>query len=299
MSVVQVSSTPVAVQNSLPVYGKTPYPSLSYSGLFAPVQNIVGFNTPTNAPGSGSVFVNLIKDTAQIVGSTTAPYMPISLSSYIPTIYQNLQSINSNLVNSISSNDLSRNYPTSVAVQEYVQSQLNGSEILTKACVVSTANATTSSDCVAISTSLTTSVIKLDETVNSYPQSSGTDIYSLFMIPVSSAQNNPRNGASKTVVCNSSFDISNTIIYIDLGPKDRFISEGKSYQYYQFTYKGDFISYIQAYNSSDTGHWEFFVTAHQSAFSNGREYTVSGSTYNYFSVSTSSELPIIAPVYNF
>jgi hypothetical protein len=224
--------------------------------------------------------------------------MPMNLSSYIPTIYQNIQSINSNLINTITAADLSRNYPTSYAVQQYVQSQLTGSQLITFACI-STDNSTTAGS-VAISNNLTNTLITLNTSQGFSTQTDNGTNYHLYMFPAISTSNSVRNGSSKTVLFNGDFtdNCGNLIPYIDLGPNDRFISQGIAYQYYQFTYKGDYISYVQVF---DSGYWKFMVTSYQSSLSNGYQYTPEGgSQYNYFAINDSSNfIPSSAPFYGY
>ena len=236
----------------------TPIPS---NGLFIPKTNIgaTAFTGDTS-----TTYSSYILDPAQIIGSVDAPYIPISQPAYTATLYQNIFNINNNLQNDISGASIdNRAYPTSFAVQAYVQSQISGCQILD-------GTLPNSSDIVN-----TTVVNTFVNTVNTnaywgeYATEGGISFVAKYTID--GADNATRVGASKQVIfhCNAFLneDTKTNLIFLDAGPTSSFIVGGVPLRYYQVTHVGDFITFIMTRNVNNDG-WEFLVTGYQSVFSN-------------------------------
>ena len=112
-----MSDASVDAMTSLPI----PLPS---NGIFDVTVNITDteFSDPSN---NNSTYSTYIIDPAKLIGTVDAPYQPVANGAYIATLYENCYNINNNLQNDISVAALdNRQYPTSYAVQKYVQSQL-------------------------------------------------------------------------------------------------------------------------------------------------------------------------------
>ena len=107
---------------------------ISGNGLF-PVNIVVpnadsSFNTPSDVPQSTSYSYPLMSP-AKLIGTGSQPYAPVALPAYISTLYNNVYNINVNLTNTLLTAAVDdRTYPTSYAVQQYVQSQIGGSQII-------------------------------------------------------------------------------------------------------------------------------------------------------------------------
>lgn len=235
-----------------------PIPS---NGLFIPKTNIpaTAFTGDTS-----TTYSSYVLDPAQVIGSVDAPYIPISQPAYTATLYQNIFNINNNLQNDISDASVdNRAYPTSFAVQAYVQSQISGTQILD-------ATLTNNSNIVN-----TTVVNTLVNTVNNTAYWGLYDIDGISnkvaKYTMDDAENATRVGASKQVIfhCNDFLneDTKTNLIFLDAGPTGRFIVGGVPLRYYQVTHVGDFISFIMTRNVANDG-WEFLVTGYQSVFSN-------------------------------
>lgn len=238
------------------------------TGIFSPVLNIVT-NTYDTQSGSSNPPYNrtLIGDSSQnLVGSVNKPYLQMALPSYIPTIYNNIYDIQTNLQDVIPITDMSdnRQYPTSLAVKNYVASQLFGSETLTPE----------PDETVTISTGLTTTALIANEETSSdnvivtnVNNGQGTTTYytTFFDIdPIDSA----RNGATKNIICLTDLIITSTKVYnmqIRLTGNKYFVASGKAYQTYSFVSQGDSLSILQFINGS--GENVFFVTSYGGVFS--------------------------------
>jgi hypothetical protein len=254
-----MSSDPTAV-TSLPV----PLPS---DGTFDVNVNITSteFSDPS---GDNSTYSRYIIDPARLIGTDDAPYQPVANGAYIATLYQNCYYINNNLQNDISAAAIdNRQYPTSYAVQKYVQSQIAGTQII---------NATNQD--IIVETTVNNTVV---ETVNTnavaytypYVDPSGNTISAdVAVYTMDNAQNDPRNGASKVVVfADPNFGGANTlqtgdVVYLYAGDNANFVYNGQELKYYQFTYLGDNLSFVMLYNSS-TSTWQWLVTNCNSVFS--------------------------------
>ena len=87
------------------------------------------FRPTTNNPSTSYSYP--LMDPANLIGTPSTPYMNVALPAYITTLYKNVYNINTNLTNDMSeaASD-NREYPTSYAVQQYVQSQIAGTQII-------------------------------------------------------------------------------------------------------------------------------------------------------------------------
>jgi hypothetical protein len=239
------------------------------TGIFSPVLNIVT-NTYDTQSGSSNPPYNrtLIGDSSQnLVGSVNKPYLQMALPSYIPTIYNNIYDIQTNLQDVIPITDMSdnRQYPTSLAVKNYVASQLFGSETLTPE----------STETFTISTGLTTTALVANEATNSgnvvstnvtnQDQTITTYYTTYFDIdPIDSA----RNGATKNIICLTDLIVTSNRVYnmqIRLTGNKYFFAAGQAYQTYSFVSQGDSLSILQFINGSDEN--VFFVTSYGGVFS--------------------------------
>jgi hypothetical protein len=255
-------------------------PAISADGFFSVITVVPNsdssFNTPNDTTKSNSYSYPLM-DPAKLIGTGSQPYMPVALPAYISTLYENVFKINNNLTNDISTsaND-DRTYPTAHAVQQYVQSQVAGSQIingnLNTYTVVTTVNNT-------LITEIPTSAQAYSYTNNIVSQP-GVKSISLFWMDTS--PDAPRIGANKTVMFaaedylrDTSGNISGNLVFLYAGDNSHFIHMGKQYSYYQFVYRGDFVQFIQAYNGLQ---WDWLVTNSMGVFSNIIKVTSGGIT---------------------
>ena len=255
-------SSEILVVSTLP----TPLPS---NGIFSVTQNIAAgtFNDPS-VNVTSTTYSNWLLNPADLIGTPAAPYAPVALPAYVSTLYQNVYNINNSLQADISApaqND--RDFPTSYAVQKYVQSQLSGCQVLNKN--------DPSNNGVVVSTSLTNTLIE-DVTSTSFrytyiyqPPGGGTATTANVSIYQMNIGVNPtRNGASKIVIYGDS-DFATTangnVTFLYAGDDSAFIVAGQRQLYYQFTFLGDFVQFVTVYDGSS---WLWLVTGYQSVFSN-------------------------------
>lgn len=206
-----------------------------------------------------------LMDPAKIVGTPSQPYIPIALPAYISTLYTNAYNANTNLQNNIeSAASDNRQYPTSFAVQNYVQSQLLGTQLI---------NGTSGNNIHIVSTSKTNTLITQTPSVaNQYLYSYNGEPGEIALFWMDTAANAPRNGASKLVMFadqnNYFYDVSgvrtNNIPFLYAGDGAYFIYMGQPFRFYQFVIVGDSISFIQAYKN---GAWSWIVTNSMGIFS--------------------------------
>jgi hypothetical protein len=257
-------SSEILVVSTLP----TPLPS---NGLFNVTQNITAgtFNDPS-VNVTSSTYSNWLLNPADLIGTPSAPYAPVALPAYVSTLYQNVYNINNSLQDDISAPAQDdRDFPTSYAVQKYVQSQLSGCQVLNKN--------DPSNNGVVVSTSLTNTLIEL-VTGNSFrytyiyqPPSggpAGTANVSIFQMDIS--LNPTRNGASKIVIYGDSefaTTSNGNVTFLYSGDESAFIVAGQRQLYYQFTFVGDFVQFVTVYDTT-TASWLWLVTGYQSVFSN-------------------------------
>ena len=260
-------------------------PVISGDGLFT-VQNVVPTTTSgLFAPGEGDISSNSysypLMNPAAIVGTETQPYMNIALPAYISTLYDNVYKINTNLKNSISTAAINnREYPTSYAVQQYVQEQIAGTQII---------NGQTGNNTYTVNTTMTNTIINTANTAAlgfSYSKSGHAGIKTIAMYWMDTSANAPRNGATKTVMFSADNylkdaegNITHNLAFLYAGDSSNFLNLGQTYKYYQFVARGDFLDFIQNYNSS-TNSWEWMVKDSLGNFSNTVNVGSAISDYN-------------------
>ena len=255
-----MSSDPNTSYNAIAVQPK-PLPS---NGLFDVSVNVT--STTFFSDSSNNTYSSYILTPAALVGTTSNPYLPVANGAYVATLYQNAFNINNNLQNNISAAALNnRQYPTSFAVQQYVQSQIAGTQILTN---------TSPNNWYIVNTTVNNTVI----------QSVSTNAYAYSYVPVGSVNpstiaqynmdisaNSPRNGATKLVLYGDSVWANsgngNNLIFLYAGLTSNFIVGGQLFKYYQYTYTGDSLSFVMLYNNS-LGSWQWLVTNYNGLFSN-------------------------------
>jgi hypothetical protein len=242
-------------------------PTISGNGLFTVIQALDASGNFTEVTPSTSYSYPLM-DPAKLIGTAGQPYMNVALPAYITTLYQNTYKINENLKNTISTAAVdNREYPTSYAVQQYVQSQVSGTQII---------NGSGSNNTYIVNTTTVNTVIT---TANSaangftYTDVNG-DPANIALYWMDTAANAARNGASKTVMYSASDylrdasgNITHDLAFLYAGDSSNFVHMGVNYKYYQFVIRGDFLDFIQSYNSS-TSSWEWIVKDSLGVFSN-------------------------------
>ena len=257
-----MSNSSEILVSSLP----NPLPS---NGLFTVASNIPAgsFSDPS---ANNSTYSNWILNPADLIGTPSAPYAPVALPAYVSTLYQNVFNINNSLQENI--NDAAvddRHFPTSYAVQKYVQSQLSGVQILSASDA--------SNNGYVVTTSLTNTLI---ETVSanatqyyySYtpPGGSVPIVANVALYEMDTGVNVTRNGATKIVVFgDSSFasTANGNLMFLYAGDDSAFVVAGQRQKYYQFTFQGDFVQFVNVYDNM-TSSWLWLVTNYQSVFSN-------------------------------
>lgn len=264
-------------------------PTITGNGLFS--VNVVvpnadsSFNpTPSNPSTSYSY---PLQDPALLIGSGSQPYMPVALPAYITTLYNNVYNINTNLQNDISTSAPDdRTYPTSYAVQQYVQSQIAGTQVI---------NGSQSGNTYLVTTTVNNTLITAATpgTGYTYFNASLNKSCPISVFWMDTTPDAPRNGASKTVMfadagyLTDSNGVTGGLAFLYAGDSSYFINMGQQYKYYQFVYTGDFISFIQAYDGSK---WDWLVTGSMGVFTN----SVSISQGQNIAVSANSQLPLPA-----
>lgn len=245
-------------------------PTIAGSGIFSVTQVVPnasgGLFSPLDSTPSTSYSYPLM-DPAKLIGTAGQPYMNVALPAYITTLYENTYKINDNLKNSISTAAVdNREYPTSYAVQQYVQSQVSGTQII---------NGSNSNNTYLVNTTTVNTVIT---TANSaaygFNYTYGVDPAKIALYWMDTSANAARNGANKTVMFsatnylrNSDGDVTGDLAFLYAGDNSDFVHMGVKYKYYQFVIRGDFLDFIQSYNSS-TSSWEWIVKDSLGVFSN-------------------------------
>ena len=230
-------------------------PTITGDGLF-PVKVVVpnigatdssGNFAPTVANPSTSYSYPLM-DPAKLIGTGSQPYMNVGLPAYISTLYNNVYNINSNLVNNISAvakDD--REYPTSHAVQAYVQAQLTGTQAIDGA-----------NNTYHVLTTVNNTIIKtggLSAAVG-FQYVSGTTTKNISLYWMDTSANDIRNGATKTVMFTdpdylAANDVpTGALAFLYAGDSSYFTHHGDRYKYYQFVIHGDFVDFVQVYTAA-------------------------------------------------
>lgn len=227
-----------------------PLAGVPATGLYTPPKNITGYNTQTGEnldPPYNETLIGLSAD--NIVGTSTNPYLPAILPVYIPTLYTNVYSIQTNLVNdliTVSYQD-DRRYPNAKAVKDYVASQISGFENLP-------GNLT--GNLLPVSTSLTTTLLAAT-TQPTIVQNEDTSITSNHIYKMT-AIDNARNGAGKMIICNMPLSREATMS-LQADTNVVFAVLGKYYKYYQFAIQGDMIDMVQFINTSTSPSTHTFI----------------------------------------
>jgi len=255
--------------SSLPITSSLP-PVISGNGVFT-VQHVVPTTTGgLFAPGEGDISSNSysypLMNPAAVIGTETQPYMNIALPAYISTLYDNVHKINTNLKNSISTAAVNnRDYPTSYAVQQYVQGQIAGTQII---------NGQGANNTYIVNTTVTNTLITSANTAAlGFSYSKNGDIKNIAMYWMDTSVNEARNGATKTVMFSAdnylkdASGVTHNLAFLYAGNTSNFLNLGESYKYYQFVARGDFLDFIQNYNTS-TNSWEWMVKDSLGNFSN-------------------------------
>jgi len=240
-------------------------------GLFAPRENDEQSNS----------YSYPLMNPAALIGTESQPYMNIALPAYIATLYDNVYKINTNLKNSISTAAIdNRDYPTSYAVQQYVQEQIAGTQ---------TINGAAGNNTYIVNTTMTNTVITTANTAAvgfSYTKNGHAGIKTIAMYWMDTSANSARNGATKTVMFSpenylrdASGNVTHNLAFLYAGDSSNFLNLGANYKYYQFVARGDFVDFIQNYNTS-TNSWEWMVKDSLGNFSNSVSVGSDISDYN-------------------
>lgn len=261
-------------------------PTIAGSGLFTVTNALDASGHFTEVTPSTSYSYPLM-DPAKLIGTAGQPYMNVSLPAYITTLYNNTYKINENLKNSISTAAVdNREYPTSYAVQQYVQSQVSGTQIINGSGDGNTYHVNT--------TTVNTLIQAANTAATGFSYAVGGNVKSISLYWMDTSANAPRNGASKTVMFSVSEyltdendDITGNLAFLYAGNSSNFVHMGVNYKYYQFVIRGDFLDFIQSYNSG-TSSWEWIVKDSLGVFSN----TVSVSSPSTISDNAGSDMPI-------
>ena len=247
--------------------------TVTCDGLFAVTQVVPnadgGLFSPMDDENPSTSYSYPLMDPAKLIGTAGQPYMNVALPAYITTLYENTYKINENLKNTISTAAVdNREYPTSYAVQQYVQSQVAGTQLI---------NGSGSNNTYVVNTTTSNTLIQTAIAVAqgfSYVRSVDSAIKSISLFWMDTGVNAPRNGASKTVMFSVSDyltteegAISGNLAFLYAGNSSHFLHLGVLYKYYQFVCRGDFLDFIQSYNST-TSSWEWLVKDSLGVFSN-------------------------------
>ena len=246
-------------------------PTISGNGLFSVTNALDASGNFTEVTPSTSYSYPLM-DPAKLIGTAGQPYMNVALPAYITTLYNNTYKINENLKNSISTAAVdNREYPTSYAVQQYVQSQVSGTQII-NGSTLENGNGNT----YTVSTTTVNTIITTANSAAAGFTYTGLDgnPASIAVYWMDTGVNAPRNGASKTVMYSASNylrdasgNVTDDLAFLYAGNSSNFVHMGVNYKYYQFVIRGDFLDFIQSYNSS-TSSWEWIVKDSLGVFSN-------------------------------
>ena len=254
--------------NGSDVMGSIPNPMPS-GGMFAPVTDpsANAFSDPNSTTYSA-----LLMNPAAIIGTADAPYMPMAQAAYTSTLYQNVFNINNNLENNISTAAAdNRKYPTSYAVQAYVQSQISGSQLIGN-----------SNNVYIVNTTVVNTIVQEEPTIATYGQytDNNGNTSGVAQFQMDDSANATRVGATKQVVfqCDAWLNAVNTddeplvnLIYLYAGPNSYFLVDGVQQKYYQVTHYGDYLSFVMLTNPATAtapAGWVFLVTGYQSLFTN-------------------------------
>lgn len=210
---------------------------------------------------------------AKLIGTGSQPFMNVALPVYIATLYENVYNINNKLENDISLQAADdRSYPTSWAVQNYVQAAISGTQhiSLTAANSVNIVNTTSSNTIIDAIPPIAVSF--------NYSYKTGV-IKTLSLFWMSETATHSRDGANKLVMFNMpnhltevDGSVSRDLVFLYAGDNSYFINLGQQYKYYQFVIFGDFLEFVQTYIAANNG-WNFVVKHAMGHFTNTIEVT--------------------------
>ena len=273
-------------------------PAITGDGLFA--VNVVVPNAP---PATGlfeptvdhpsTSYSYPLMDPAKLIGTASHPYMNIALPAYVSTLYNNVFNINKNLTNSINAEAADdRSYPTARAVVDFVESSISGTQLINGNNNVSLVNKTA-----------TTTLIQTAAPAASnftYVYDGNTEAILIFTMDESDNATNPRNGAAKTVMFsaphflrNVDLTITGSVAFLYSGDKSNFVWLGQQYKFYQFVAAGDFLEFIQSYDTANAG-WDWLVKNCLGVFSN--TVTLANKAGGAADISRSNQTLPLAPI---
>lgn len=221
------------------------------------------FRPTTNNPSTSYSYP--LMDPANLIGTPSTPYMNVALPAYITTLYSNVYNINTKLTNDISeaaSDD--RIYPSAYAVQQYVQSQVSGTQIING-----------DNNVYLVNTTMTNTLIQSAVTsAQGFTYVNGDQSNTISVFWMDESPNRPRNGATKTVMfsasgylTNMNSSISGNLAFLYAGDLSHFTYLGQQYKFYQFVTRGDFLDFVQSYNTTNLT-WDWLVKDCLGVFSN-------------------------------
>lgn len=242
-------------------------PTITGNGFFQ-VTNVVPHSTGSFEPHPNNPSTSYsypLMDPANLIGSPSTPYMNVALPAYITTLYRNVFELNTKLTNDISeaaSND--REYPTSYAVQKYVQSQVSGTQIINGA-----------NNTHLVNTTMTNTLIQSAvSAAQGFTYVNGDQSSTISIFWMDETTNLPRNGATKTVMFSATGYLTNlngtpsgNLAFLYAGDDSYFVHLGQQYKHYQFVIRGDFLDFVQSYNAA-TSSWDWLVKDALGVFSN-------------------------------
>ena len=253
-------------------------PVLTGNGIFN-VQQVVpnadnSFSATSANPSTSYSYP--LMDPAKLIGTITAPFMNVGIPAYITTLYNNVFNINRNLQNDISAiAEDNREYPTSFAVQSYVQSQIAGVQLINNNLPqAGSPNGNTYKVVTTLNNTLISVVPIISKAFQySYIDSLGASKTGLIaLLYMDTTPNAPRVGATKTIMYADPkylTDVEEGADYrvvLYAGDNSFFLYMGNLHKYYQFAYVGDNLSFVQAYNTV-TQSWTWLVTSCMGVFS--------------------------------
>jgi hypothetical protein len=268
---------------------------ISGNGLFAVNVVVPNADSSFNAMDSNksTSYSYPLMDPAKLIGTGSQPYMPVGLPAYISTLYNNVFNINTNLQDDISTSAVDdRTYPTSYAVQQYVQSQIAGTQLI---------NGNAGNNGYTVVTTLNNTLVQtIPVSAEAFYYVNGTDTANVSLFWMDTSPDVPRIGTSKTIMfgqsqylTNIDGSISGNLVFLYAGDTSHFVYMGAAYKYYQFVYVGDNLSFIQAYSNA-TSSWSWLVTNCMGVFSNKVQVSDSlGSSLNITEV-VGNTMPIPA-----
>lgn len=246
-------------------------PTVTGNGLFTVSQVVPnasgGLFSPMDGVSPSTSYSYPLMDPAKLIGTAGQPYMNVALPAYITTLYENTYKINENLKNEILTAAVdNREYPTSYAVQQYVQSQVLGTQLI---------NGSGSNNTYTVNTTTSNTLIQTAiATAQGFSYVVDSAIKSISLFWMDTGVNAARNGASKTVMFSianylttEEGAISGNLAFLYAGNSSHFLHLGAQYKYYQFVCRGDFLDFIQSYNST-TSSWEWLIKDSLGVFSN-------------------------------